>query len=64
VATVQRHLGIKYNLTTCTDNHLRSIELHVSEQIEKSQDFLAAVLEELAARQQEALNDSCYSEGA
>jgi hypothetical protein len=64
MAIVQRHLGIKYNLTTCTDNHLRSIELHVREQIEQSQDFLAAVQEEIAARLQDALNDVAYIDGS
>jgi hypothetical protein len=64
MAIVQRHLGVKYNLSTCTDNHLRSIELHVTEQIAQSQDFLTGVQTELAARIQDALNDVTYIDGS
>jgi hypothetical protein len=29
MANVRRHMGIKYNLSTCTDNDLRNLEMHI-----------------------------------
>jgi hypothetical protein len=64
MAETQRALGYQYNLRICTDDHLRSLEAHCTEQVEQSRKFLAAVQEELAARIQDALNDVTYIDGS
>ena len=58
MANVRRHMGIKYNLSTCTDNDLRNLELHTAAQIADAGRFLEAVQAEIAERLELALNGS------
>jgi hypothetical protein len=58
MANVRRHMGIKYNLSTCTDNHLRDLEMHIAAQIGAAERFLEAVQAEIAERLELQLNDS------
>ena len=50
MANVRRHMGIKYNLSTCTDNDLRNLEMHIVAQIADAERFLDAVQAEIAER--------------
>ena len=58
MANVRRHMGIKYNLSTCTDNDLRNLEMHIAAQIADADRFLEAVQTEIAERLELQLNDS------
>jgi hypothetical protein len=51
-------MGIKYNLSTCTDNDLRNLEMHIAAQIADADRFLEAVQAEIAERLELQLNDS------
>ena len=56
MANVRRHMGIKYNLSTCTDNDLRNLEMHIVAQIADAERFLEAVQAEIAERLELQLN--------
>jgi hypothetical protein len=58
MANVRRHMGIKYNLSICTDNDLRNLEMHIAAQIGATERFLEAVQAEIAERLELQLNDS------
>jgi hypothetical protein len=64
MANVRRHMGIKYNLSTCTDNHLRNLEMHIAAQIADGERFLEAVQAEIAERLELQLNDSITPKAA
>jgi hypothetical protein len=61
MANVRRHMGIKYNLSTCTDNHLRNLEMHIAAQMADAERFLEAVQAEIAERLRLQVNDSTTS---
>jgi hypothetical protein len=58
MANVRRHMGIKYNLSTCTDNQLRNLEMHIAAQIADAERFIEAVQAEIAERLELQLVDS------
>ena len=58
MANVRRHMGIKYNLSTCTDNDLRNLEMHIAAQIADAERFLHAVQAEIAERLELQLSGS------
>jgi len=58
MANVRRHMGIKYNLSTCTDNHLRNLEMHIAAQIADAERFIEAVQAEIAERLELQVVDS------
>ena len=58
MANVRRHMGIKYNLSTCTDNHLRNLEMHTAARIADAERFLEAVHAEIAERLELQLNEA------
>jgi hypothetical protein len=51
-------MGIKYNLSTYTDNDLRNLEMHIAAQIAGAERFLEAVQVEIAERRELQLNYS------
>ena len=63
MANVRRHMGIKYNLSTCTDNHLRNLEMHIAAQIAEAERFIEAVQAEIAERLELQLDDSTTPKG-
>jgi hypothetical protein len=58
MANVRRHMGIKYNLSTCADNDLRNLEMHIAAQMANAERFIEAVQAEIAERLELQLNDS------
>ena len=61
MAETQRQLGYGYNLRICTDNHLRSLEQHILDQLDEANRFLEAIQAEMAQREQ-MVADACYEE--
>jgi hypothetical protein len=63
MAETQRELGYGYNVGICSDDHLRSLEVHILDQIDEANRFLEAVQAEMAQREQ-MVHDACCPESA